>query len=240
MSAPPPPLIRLQGVDRMFDQGAVVALHHVDLVIEPDDCIALVGASGSGKSSLISMLSGIDTPTSGEVYWGSEPIESRKQWAALRSSDIGIVFQEFHLIPTLTARENVEIAMFGRNIPPAERRVRAAAALEQVGLGTRLDHVPRELSGGERQRVAIARSIINRPKLLLADEPTGNLDSVNATMIVDLLFELQQAGAALVLATHDETLALRCKRLIRLRDGQIVDDWVNVAPLPAHPEKASM
>src|SRR6185312_10272848 len=183
--------------------------------------------------SLISMMSGIDGPTAGEVSWNGEPVKSRKQWAAIRSGEIGIVFQEFHLIPTLTALENVEIAMFGRNIAPAKRRLRAATALDRVGLAERLDHVPRALSGGERQRVAIARSIINEPKLLLADEPTGNLDSVNTTMIADLLLQLQRAGTALVLATHDEELALRCKRLIRLRDGHIVDDWVNVAAAPA-------
>src|SRR4051812_4363780 len=234
---PRPSLIRLRGVNRVFDQGAVVALRQIDLVIEPDDCIALVGASGSGKSSLISIMSGIDVPTAGEVHWNGSPVESRAQWCALRSSEIGIVFQEFHLIPTLTALENVEIAMFGHAITPAQRRLRAAAALGEVGLGGRLDHLPKALSGGERQRVAIARSIINQPKLLLADEPTGNLDSVNTEIIAELLLGLQRAGTALVIATHDETLALRCKRLIRLRDGQVVDDWLNLAAVPAAPEK---
>jgi putative ABC transport system ATP-binding protein len=237
--SPRPSLIRLQGVNRVFDQGAVVALRKIDLVVESDDCIALVGASGSGKSSLISIMSGIDAPTAGEVFWHGVPVRSRRQWAALRSSDIGIVFQEFHLIPTLTALENVEIAMFGHNIAPAKRHLRAAAALDQVGLRERLDHLPRALSGGERQRVAIARSIINQPKLLLADEPTGNLDSVNATMIADLLLGLQRAGTALVIATHDEAFALRCRRLLRLRDGLIVDDWVNGAVAAAQPERAS-
>ena len=238
-SSPPPSLVRLQGVSRVFDQGAVVALRQIDLIIESDDCIALVGASGSGKSSLISMLSGIDAPTAGEVYWDGRPVESRKQWAALRSSEIGIVFQEFHLIPTLTALENVELAMFGHNLAPAERLLRASVALDRVGLAGRLDHLPQALSGGERQRVAIARSIVNQPKLLLADEPTGNLDSVNAAMIADLLLGLQRGGTALVLATHDETLALRCKRQLRIRDGQIVDDWLNVAVAQPPTERAS-
>lgn len=222
-----PALIRLENVSRAFDDGAVVALLRVNLQLGEDDCIALVGASGSGKSTLISMLSGIDLPTEGQVFWNGTPVASRQQWAALRASEIGIVFQEFHLIPTLTAMENVEIAMFGRGVASAERRKRAGAALDRVGLSGRLDHRPHALSGGERQRVAIARSIVNRPKLLLADEPTGNLDSTNTTRIADLLLELQHAGMTLVLATHDEALALRCKRQIRLRDGQVVDDWIN-------------
>jgi putative ABC transport system ATP-binding protein len=234
-----PPLIRLQGVSRIFDQGAVVALDQVDLQISDDDCIALVGASGSGKSSLISMMSGIDVPTSGEVYWNGRAVASRREWAALRGADIGIVFQEFHLIPTLTALENVELAMFGHGLAPAERRRRASAALERVGLGGRFNHAPQSLSGGERQRVAIARSIINQPKLLLADEPTGNLDTINTTMIADLLLDLQRAGTTLILATHDETLALRCKRQIRVRDGQIVDDWLNVAAVQELAERAT-
>jgi putative ABC transport system ATP-binding protein len=220
-----PPLVCLRNVSRVFDQGAVVALRRVDLEIEPADCVALSGASGSGKSTLISLMCGIDVPTEGDVLWNGKTVRSRKQWAALRSSQVGIVFQEFHLIPTLTALENVELAMFGHSLSSADRRRRASAALDRVGLGSRLAHVPHALSGGERQRVAIARSIVNRPKLLLADEPTGNLDSSNTTMIADLLLELQCAGMALVLATHDQTLALRCKRQIRVRDGHVVDDW---------------
>jgi predicted ABC-type transport system involved in lysophospholipase L1 biosynthesis ATPase subunit len=240
MSTPPsrPSLLRLQGVSRVFDQGAVVALRDVSLQIATDECIALVGVSGSGKSSLISIMTGIAPPTAGEVFWNGQAIESRKQWAALRGSEIGIVFQEFHLIPTLTALENVELAMFGHSLTAVERRRKASAALDRVGLGARLGHLPQALSGGERQRVAIARSIINRPKLLLADEPTGNLDSTNMALIADLLLDLQRAGTALVLATHNETLALRCRRQIRLRDGQIVDDWINVAAELVQAERA--
>jgi predicted ABC-type transport system involved in lysophospholipase L1 biosynthesis ATPase subunit len=232
-----PPLVALKNVSRVYDEGAVVALRRVDLQIDKDDCVALSGASGSGKSTLISMMCGIDVPSEGEVAWNGEGIQSRKRWAALRGSQIGIVFQEFHLIPTLTARENVELAMFGHGVTAAERRARASKALGRVGLGGRVDHVPHSLSGGERQRVAIARSIVNEPKLLLADEPTGNLDSDNTTMIADLLLELQDAGMTLVLATHDEALALRCKRQIRLRDGHVVDDWRS-APIEVKAEKA--
>jgi putative ABC transport system ATP-binding protein len=178
------------------------------------------------------MMSGIDAPTGGRVMWRGEPVTSRRAWTRLRSQDIGIVFQEFNLLPTLTAIENVELAQFGRGRSAVERRSRAAAALERVGLGARLAHLPHALSGGERQRVAIARSVVNTPKLLLADEPTGNLDSTNADMIADLLIGLQEASqTTLVLVTHDETLARRCRRQIRIKDGSIVEDraWPPVA-----------
>ena len=221
-------LITLERVSRVFDGGAVVALNAVDLRIPPGDCVAILGASGSGKSSLINMMSGIDQPTSGLIYWNERPMTARRQWAALRASDIGIVFQEFNLLPTLTALENVELALLGHGLSASETRQRATAALSQVGLAGRLDHLPTALSGGERQRVAIARSIVNQPKLLLADEPTGNLDSENSVLIADLLFGLQRkSGATLVLVTHDEVLAQRCNRCIRIRDGQIVEDVQN-------------
>jgi putative ABC transport system ATP-binding protein len=231
--APPQHLIALEGVSRVFDGGAVVALREVDLHLKAGECLAILGASGSGKSSLINMMSGIDAPTSGRVTWCGEPVASRKAWAQLRRQHIGIVFQEFNLLPTLTAIENVEIALFGRGLAPTERRARAAAALERVGLGSRLAHPPHALSGGERQRVAIARSVVNAPKLLLADEPTGNLDSTNAAVIADLLIGLQESSeATLVLVTHDETLARRCRRQIRIKDGTIVEDrtWPHAAP----------
>jgi putative ABC transport system ATP-binding protein len=222
-------LVRLDGVSRVFDNGAVVALRNIDLGIAAGESLAVVGASGSGKSSLINMMSGIDLPTTGRVLWDGQPVMSRRQWTLLRARAIGIVFQEFHLLPTLTAIENTEVALFG-HAPAAQRRLRAAAALERVGLADRFDHLPHALSGGERQRVAIARSIVNGPKLLLADEPTGNLDSANAGMIADLLLHLQSTtGATLVLVTHDESLARRCQRQIRIRDGQIVDDHFEAA-----------
>jgi putative ABC transport system ATP-binding protein len=222
-------LVRLDGVSRAFDNGAVVALRNIDLGIAAGDSLAVVGASGSGKSSLINMMSGIDQPTAGRVLWNGQPVTSRRQWTALRARDIGIVFQEFHLLPTLTAIENIEVALFGRG-SAAQRRLRAAAALERVGLADRFHHLPHALSGGERQRVAIARSIVNGPKLLLADEPTGNLDSTNAGMVADLLLHLQATSdATLVLVTHDESLARRCRRQIRIRDGQIVDHHFDAA-----------
>jgi putative ABC transport system ATP-binding protein len=224
-AAPAPDLIALVDVSREFDGGAVVALRHVDLHIPAGDCLAIVGASGSGKSSLINMLSGIDAPSGGRVIWRGAAVTSRRAWTQLRSGDIGIVFQEFNLLPTLTAIDIVELAQFGRGRSAIERRTQAAAALERVGLGARLNHLPNAMSGGERQRVAIARSVVNAPKLLLADEPTGNLDSANAAMIADLLIGLQETtGTTLVLVTHDETLARRCRRQIRIKDGSIVED----------------
>ena len=221
------PLIRLQDVERQYDGGAIVALKKVDLVIATGECLAILGPSGSGKTSLLNMLSGIDMPTAGQIYWNDLPVRSRKEWAALRGSEIGIVFQEFNLLPTLTAIENVEIALIGHGIPASSRRSRAVKAIERVGLLGRLDHLPNAMSGGERQRVAIARSIVNSPSVLLADEPTGNLDSVNASLIVDLLLGLQEdTGLTLVLITHDEDIAGHCSRCIKMRDGKIVEDRV--------------
>jgi putative ABC transport system ATP-binding protein len=231
------PLVRLAGVGRVFDGGAVVALHDVDLEIHAGECVAILGPSGSGKSCLVNMMSGIDAPSAGRIDWNGARAASRSAWTALRRRAIGIVFQEFNLLPTLTAIENVEIALFGHGLPASERRKRAAAALEQVGLGGRLHHLPHALSGGERQRVAIARSLANRPDLLLADEPTGNLDSASAAMVADLLFGLHaKGGAALVLVTHDETLARRCQRCIRIKDGRIVEDRAQIpSPPPLAP-----
>jgi predicted ABC-type transport system involved in lysophospholipase L1 biosynthesis ATPase subunit len=221
----PTPLMRLDGVSRIFDGGTVVALREVTVQIEPGECLAILGPSGSGKSSIVNMLSGIDRPSTGRVCWKGEPVSSRRRWAELRASPIGVVFQEFHLLPTLTAIENVELALFGHSHSASERKFRAQAALERVGLGARHSHQPHALSGGERQRVAIARSIVNEPQLLLADEPTGNLDSANAKMVADLLLSLNRLnGMALVLVTHDEGLATRCSRCIRVKDGTIVEE----------------
>ena len=223
------PLIRLEGVERHYDDGAIVALKKVDLVISSGECLAILGPSGSGKSSLLNMLSGIDMPTTGQVYWNDLPVRSRKEWAVLRGSEIGIVFQDFNLLPTLTALENVEIALIGHGIPARSRRSRAVKALERVGLMARLDHLPNAMSGGERQRVGTARSMVNNPVLLLADEPTGNLDSVNARLIIDLHLGLQEdTGTTLVLITHDENIAARCNRCVRMKDGAIVEDRLQV------------
>jgi predicted ABC-type transport system involved in lysophospholipase L1 biosynthesis ATPase subunit len=218
-------LIALRGVSRIYDGGATTALRNVDLQFREGDCVAIVGASGSGKSSLVNILCGIDYPTSGHVIWEGRPIRTKRDWVWLRRLRIGIVFQEFNLIPTLTALENVELALLGRGMSAKHRYTRAGMVLGRVGLDHRPYHLVTRLSGGERQRVAIARAIVSEPKLLLADEPTGNLDSASGVKIADLLFDLREmTGMTLVLVTHDDTLAARCSRQVRLRDGTVVED----------------
>lgn len=234
-------LIALRGVGRIHDGGAIAALRNVDLDIRAGDCVAIVGASGSGKSSLLNLLCGIDYPSTGTVHWNGQPVRGQAQWARLRRTSIGIVFQEFNLIPTLTALENVELALFGRGMSARRRLARASMLLDRVGLEARRDSRVTTLSGGERQRVAIARAMANDPALLLADEPTGSLDSANAALVADLLFELRDdPGMTIVLVTHNEALAARCPRRVRIKDGCIVENVDNaiVAP-PAAGEPAS-
>jgi putative ABC transport system ATP-binding protein len=227
------PLVRLEHISRAFDDGAIAALSDVTLSIAARDRMAVVGKSGSGKSSLINLLCGCDEPTTGKVYWREAPVRDQRAWGRLRATEIGIVFQEFHLLPTLTATENVEMALLGTGASSRERKRRAAALLATVGLGARAHHLPAALSGGERQRVAIARSIANKPSLLLADEPTGSLDTASATAIMDLLLEIQRTqGAALVLVTHDESLAARCRRRVTIRDGRVVGDSTELQEVP--------
>jgi predicted ABC-type transport system involved in lysophospholipase L1 biosynthesis ATPase subunit len=221
----------LHGISRLHDGGAIAALRNVDLQIGAGDCVAIVGASGSGKSSLVNLLCGIDYPSAGTILWGGRPIQTQRDWARLRRESIGIIFQEFNLIPTLTALENVELALLGHGLSTNLRCERAGVVLERVGLASRMHQVVTKLSGGERQRVAIARAIVNEPKLLLADEPTGNLDSISAANVADLLFTLcETTGMTLVLVTHDDALAARCQRQVRIRDGLIVNDTNQMAP----------
>jgi ABC-type lipoprotein export system ATPase subunit len=218
-------LIALRRVSRVYDGGAITALRNVDLQVVESDCVAIVGASGSGKSSLVNILCGLDYPTSGHVIWEGRPIRSKREWVRLRRSQIGIVFQEYNLIPTLSAVENIEMALLGRGMPQKHRYTRVGMVLARVGLEHHPHHPVSRLSGGERQRVAIARAIVSEPKLLIADEPTGNLDTANALKIADLLFELRvQSGMTLILVTHNESLSARCDRQIRLRDGSVVED----------------
>jgi ABC-type lipoprotein export system ATPase subunit len=215
-------LITLEHVSREFDEGRIVALRDIALAIDNGQSMSVVGASGSGKTTLIMLMCGIMAPSTGLIRWNGKPVTTATEWTNLRRSQIGIVFQDFNLFPTLSANENVEIATFGTGIDSRERKRRAEAALEAVGLIARSNHLPHALSGGERQRVAIARSIVNRPTLILADEPTGNLDSVNGEAIMNLLFDLhRKQGVTLVLVTHDVRLASLCERQIRMKDGQM-------------------
>lgn len=218
-------LLRLEGVRRTFDKGRIVALAGVDITFHANQSVALVGRSGSGKSCLLNIASGLDRPDAGRVFWRGREIATRRDWSLLRRAEIGIVFQEFHLLPTLTARQNVELALLGSAMPPSERTRSIDSMLERVGLSERSDNLPSEMSGGERQRVAIARAIVRGPTILLADEPTGNLDSGNAESVAGLLFELyRELGMALVIVTHDHALAAKCERLVQLTDGRIVGD----------------
>lgn len=218
------PLIALSAVSRIFDGGAVTALHGIDLAIQRGAFVSIIGPSGSGKSSVVHIMAGFDKPTTGHVLWQGVEVADKQSWTKLRRTKIGIVFQEFLLLPTLSALENVEIAMSGTGLSTAERRRRATDLLEQVGLGGRSRHLPFALSGGERQRVAIARSLANRPEFLIADEPTGNLDSKNAIAVMDLLLELRdRTGMTLALVTHDPGIAARAEQVVHIKDGRIVN-----------------
>jgi putative ABC transport system ATP-binding protein len=204
--------------------GVLTILHQLDLSIVSGESVAIIGASGSGKSTLLGLLAGLDLPTGGEVKINGENLFALDEdgRAALRGRLIGFVFQSFQLLPALTALENVMLPL--ELAGSAAAREAAEAVLQRVGLGERLQHYPKHLSGGEQQRVAIARAFVTHPRLLFADEPTGNLDSATGARIIDLLFELnREQGATLVLVTHDVELAARCDRRLRLLDGRLVE-----------------
>ena len=210
--------------------GPVEILRGVDLSIGDGQSVAVVGPSGSGKTSLLMVLAGLERVTKGDVRVAGHDFNrmSEDALAIARGADIGIVFQSFHLVPTMTALENVALPLEFRGDAGAFETARGL--LDEVGLGSRLDHFPSQLSGGEQQRVAIARALSVRPELLLADEPTGNLDTKTGRTIIDLLFGLQKRRAAtLVLITHDESLAARCSRIIRMADGRIVSESASVS-----------
>jgi len=218
-------LLEAKALTREFDEGQVKALRGVDLTIKEGEFIAIVGPSGCGKSTLLQLLGALDRPTSGTLLYRGQSLPDLPNPAAYRAHEVGFIFQAFHLLPTFTAVENVQIPMFETDRSASERRERAVELVKLVGLEPRLDHFPSKLSGGERQRVAIARSLANEPSLLLADEPTGNLDSENAHAILDLIIRLQQEqGRTMVLVTHDPTIAERAQRILRMKDGRIVSD----------------
>jgi putative ABC transport system ATP-binding protein len=226
------PLYELRGVTRSYSKGNVVvnALQGIDLDLAAGETVALEGPSGSGKTTLLQLLGALDVPTTGEIRFGGRSLEneSDKVLTEIRSKEIGFVFQQFNLIPTLTADENVAIAMVPREPSHEKRAARARELLAQVGLEHRLGHLPTRLSGGEQQRVAIARALANQPEVVIADEPTGNLDTANAKEFMALLHDLQERlGVTIIIATHDEEVASHAQRRIKLRDGKIVADTKN-------------
>jgi putative ABC transport system ATP-binding protein len=224
-------MISLDNLCRHFEVGnqIVRALDEVDLVINQKEYVSIMGVSGSGKSTLLNILGLLDTPTSGDYILSG--INTSKmnddEMAHIRSTKIGFVFQSFHLIPRLTAAENVEMPMVLSGLSPKERQEKVDNALARVSLTDRSDHRPEQLSGGQRQRVAIARSIVMEPDVLLADEPTGNLDSASSKEIIRLIEELNQGGLTLVVVTHDAEMGARSDRLIELLDGKIINDKKN-------------
>jgi putative ABC transport system ATP-binding protein len=214
-----------RGLKKHFDGGQVAALRGVDLQIRQGEFVAIIGPSGCGKSTLLQMLGSLDRPTEGVLTYRGTSIPDLPDPAGYRAREIGFVFQAFHLLPTFTVVENVQIPMFETGMSRSERRERAVELLNSVGLGHRLKHFPNELSGGERQRVAIARGLANRPSVVLADEPTGNLDSTSAGQIIELLLEIHRdLGVTLVLVTHDMGIAERATRTVRMKDGLILSD----------------
>ena len=226
------PVYQLRNVSRTYGEGdgAVAALRAVDLTIEQGEFVAIAGPSGSGKSTLLQLLGALDRPTDGILLYEARELLrlGDGELARLRLEAFGFVFQQFNLIPTLTAQENVEVALAPRSDGAARRLSRARWLLEEVGLATRRDHLPSQLSGGEQQRVAIARALANEPRVLLADEPTGNLDSATGEEVLRLLRRLStEHGQTVVLVTHDAAIAESAGRLVRMRDGSVVVDGRN-------------
>lgn len=217
-------LLRVEDVSRIYDDGQVQALKGVSLAVVRGQYLAIVGPSGSGKSTLLNLLGGLDQPSSGRVLFAEEPITDAPTLDRLRSTQIGYVFQSFYLLPTLSAAENVQLPMFESGLTVKQREARARQLLETVGMKHRMDHVPTKLSVGERQRVAIARALANDPVVILADEPTGNLDTKTGSEILDLFEKLHREGKTLVVITHSHEVAARAERTIEVRDGEIIRD----------------
>lgn len=225
-------LIRLENLVKIYDTGAikVLGLKKINLTIRRGEFVAIMGQSGSGKSTLMNILGCLDRPTMGHYYLDGIDTAALtpNQLSEVRNRKIGFVFQSFNLIPRTSALRNVELPMiYAHRLSKKERRERAMALLEQVGLGARAEHMPNELSGGQRQRVAIARALSNEPPLILADEPTGNLDTASSVEIMELFSRLHEGGATVVVVTHEEDIAAFTERIIRFRDGQIISDKRN-------------
>ena len=226
-----PALIEIQDVHKIYDMGEdkVRALDGVSLVIQEGEYVAIMGPSGSGKSTLMNLVGCLDTPTAGSYKLKGTEVAGMTddELAAIRNGEIGFIFQTFNLLPRSDAVQNVELPLVYAGVPRRERRERAQEALKAVGLGDRMHHRPNEMSGGQRQRVAVARALVNRPSILMADEPTGNLDSKTGDEIMNLMDQLHAQGRTIILVTHEEDLALRAARVVRLRDGRILSDVRN-------------
>jgi len=222
------PALECHGLTRRFVEGGVVinVLNGIELSVAPGECLAIVGYSGAGKTTLLQLLGGLDTPTAGEVRVGGQNLSAvdNAQRGLIRNRHLGFVYQFHHLLPEFTALENVAMPLLVRREPVAAIRVRAREVLERVGLGARLDHRPGELSGGERQRVAVARALVTEPAVVLADEPTGNLDRKTGETVLELMLSLnREVGASLVIVTHEARIAERMGRVLRLQDGRLDD-----------------
>jgi putative ABC transport system ATP-binding protein len=230
----PVPLIRLEDVWKTYSMGAeeIHALRGVHLSIDRNEYLAIMGPSGSGKSTLMNLIGCLDTPTRGSYFLGGRKVSDLgdDELARIRNREIGFVFQTFHLLPRATALRNVELPLVYSGISASERRERARQALKEVELADRAQHRPNELSGGQRQRVAVARALVTRPSLLLADEPTGNLDSVTSAEIMDLFDRLHREGNTVVLVTHERDIASRARRIVTIHDGRIDSDLPSAEP----------
>lgn len=224
-------LVEVQDMCKIYNPGEneVRALDHVNLTISRGEFVAIIGHSGSGKSTLMNMLGCLDVPTSGRYFLNGKDVSnlSDDELSDIRNLEIGFIFQGFNLIPNLTAKENVELPLIYRGVGRKEREALAEESLEVVGLAHRMDHKPSEMSGGQQQRVAIARAIAAKPPVILADEPTGNLDSRSTQDIMDVLKELHSSGRTVILITHDDEIAAQVKRVIRIKDGKVEADFMN-------------
>lgn len=220
--------LECQGLWKLYEMGEekIQAVRGINLSIQQGDMIAIMGPSGCGKTTLLNVLSGIDEPSAGQVMISGNPLFgiSDDDRTNIRAREMGFIFQKFHLLDVMTAVENVEVPLLLMGNSPTDARGKAEQALEKVGLGDRSKHRPSELSGGQQQRVSIARAIVHSPSVILCDEPTGNLDSETSNQVMDLLEEINQSGTTVVIVTHDEEIAKRCSRTIRLRDGIIVSE----------------
>lgn len=219
-------MIRLENITKTYEMGEsqVHALYHVSIHIKPEEFVSIIGPSGSGKSTLMNMIGCLDVPDEGSYFLAGEDVSdfTDNELSAVRSEKIGFIFQQFNLLPKLTAFENVELPLIYQKVPKVERLSRVEEVMETVGLKDRMKHRPTELSGGQQQRVAIARAIVSRPSIILADEPTGNLDSRSGAEVMEMIRKLHENGNTIVLITHDPDVADEAQRKIAVRDGQVI------------------